>query len=103
VTAIKTLLTGLSYWLVLHAIDPAAPRFGTTTVISQSAGLIAYLPISFNGIGTVEVSAIALFRSVGLASATVLSAYLVLRATALAAAWGPATWWTLRRPAASEG
>jgi len=100
VTAAKTLLTGLAYWLVLREIAPGAPHFSTTTVVSQTAGLIAYLPISFNGLGTVEISAIALFRAVGLSSAVVLSAYLVLRVTTLVAAWLPAAWWTLRAPAA---
>lgn len=98
-TVVKMLLTGMAYWLVLRAIAPVAPRFSTTTVISQSAGLIAYLPISFNGMGTVEVSAIALFRTVGIGSAVVLSAYLVMRATTLLAAWLPAAWWMLREPA----
>jgi len=73
VTSVKLLVSGFAYWLVLRSIAPEVPDIVTTTVISQTAGLIAYVPISFNGIGTVEVSAIALFGAAGLDSASVLS------------------------------
>lgn len=89
VTVAKLMATGFAYWVVLGSLDANTPGFVATTAISQSAGLIAYLPISFNGLGTVEVSAVAMFRALGLESAAVLSAYLILRATALAAAWLP--------------
>jgi uncharacterized membrane protein YbhN (UPF0104 family) len=98
VTLAKTLLSGLAYWVVFRSLDTHVPGFATTTVISQGVGLVAYLPISFNGLGTVEVSAVALFRAAGLQSAVVLSAYLILRATTLATAWLPAAWWTMRKP-----
>ena len=97
-TVIKTMVSGLAYWAVLRSIASDAPAFATTTVISQSAGLVAYLPISFNGIGTVEVSAVAMFHLVGLGSAVVLSTYLILRATTLIVAWLPTAWWTWRTP-----
>jgi uncharacterized membrane protein YbhN (UPF0104 family) len=99
VTVAKVLLSGLAYWLLLRAMVVNAPGFPATVVVSQSAGLVAYLPISFNGIGTVELSAIALFRTIDLDSAAVLSAYLILRAITLVAAWLPAAWWTRRKPA----
>lgn len=90
VTCIKLVASGCAYWVVLKSIAPNAPGFIATTVISQTAGLIAYLPISFNGLGTVEVSAVAMFGAAGLDSASVLSAYLILRAITMAAAWLPA-------------
>ncbi len=99
VTLAKTLLSGLAYWFLLHAMVVNAPGIPATVVVSQSAGLVAYLPVSFNGIGTVELSAIALFQAINLNSAAVLSAYLIMRAITLAAAWLPAAWWTLRKPA----
>lgn len=89
VTAAKTLASGLAYWAVLGSIASEAPGFGITTIVSQSAGLVAYLPISFNGLGTVEVSAIALFGAVGVDDASVVSAYLVLRTITMGAAWLP--------------
>lgn len=95
-TIIKLTLSGGSYWVVLRSIESATPGLLTTTAIAQSAGLIAYLPVSFNGLGTVEVSAVGLFQAVGLSSAGVLSAYLVLRATTLVAAWVPVAWTAMR-------
>lgn len=89
ITVAKLMATGFAYWVVLSSIDTRTPGFLTTTAISQSAGLIAYLPISFNGLGTVEISAVAMFRALGLQSATVLSAYLILRAITLVTAWLP--------------
>lgn len=97
-TCIKVLLSGLAYWFILMSIAATAPSFAVTTVISQSAGLIAYIPISFNGLGTVEVSAVALFRTAGLGSAVVLSTYLILRTTTLAVAWLPTAAFLLRKP-----
>ena len=99
VTVAKILLSGLAYWLLLRVMLVNAPGFPTTVIISQSAGLLAYLPVSFNGIGTVELSAIALFRAIDQDGAAVLSAYLILRTITLAIAWLPAAWWTLRKPA----
>jgi uncharacterized membrane protein YbhN (UPF0104 family) len=88
-TLVKLMISGIAYWLVLRSIDSNTPDLLTTTVIAQSVGLIAYVPISFNGLGTVEVSAVGLFRSVGMSGASVLSAYLILRALTLIAAWIP--------------
>lgn len=99
VTVAKVLLSGLAYWLLLRAVVMNAPEFFATMVISQSAGLVAYLPVSFNGIGIVELSAITLFQAIDLNSAAVLSGYLTLRAITLVSAWVPAAWWTLRKPA----
>jgi uncharacterized membrane protein YbhN (UPF0104 family) len=89
VTAAKLLATGVVYWSIISSIVPAAPSFTVTTIISQSAGLVAYVPISFNGIGTVELSGIALFGVVGVKPASVLSAYVAIRAITLAVAWLP--------------
>lgn len=89
VTVAKLAITGLAYWTILRSMDPPGPGFVPTTVISQAAGLVAYLPISFNGLGTVEVSAAAMFARIGLSGAVVVSAYLILRTITLAIAWLP--------------
>jgi uncharacterized membrane protein YbhN (UPF0104 family) len=101
VTCAKLLLSGLAYWTILRAVSPDTPDLLTSTVISQTAGLVAYLPISFNGLGTVELSAIALFGACGMDRASILSAYLILRATTMAAAWTPALLFTLRKSLAA--
>lgn len=93
ITVLKLAITSLAYWLVLSSMHPSAPDYAATAVISQSAGLVAYLPISFNGLGTVEVSAMALFGALGLPGAVVLSGYILLRALTLALAWLPTLWW----------
>lgn len=89
-TAAKVLLTGSAYWLLLPS-DGNLEGFFTVLAISQTAGLVAYLPISFNGIGTVELSAMKLFSLMGYAAPEVLSAYIVLRLCALATAWIPSS------------
>ena len=43
------------------------------------AGLVAYLPVAFNGVGTVELAAIGLYGSQGFAEAPVLASYLLVR------------------------
>jgi hypothetical protein len=52
--------------------------------------LVAYLPVSFNGIGTVELAGVALFGTVGVPAAAVFSGYMALRAMVLVIAWVPA-------------
>lgn len=89
VTGLKLVLTGLAYWAVLAPAATRDGRFLTVLAISQSAGLVAYIPVSFNGIGTVELSAIHLFGMAGFDPANVLAAYVYLRVAALAAAWLP--------------
>lgn len=89
-TLLKLGLSGLAYWSILRSIDGATPDFLTTTATAQGAGLVAYVPISFNGLGTVEISAVGLFHMVGMEHATVLTAYLILRALTQLSAWLPA-------------
>jgi uncharacterized membrane protein YbhN (UPF0104 family) len=87
---------------VLETLTPQAPGFGSITIISQTAGLIAYVPISFNGLGTVEVSAIALFGAAGVEAAAVVSTYVALRLITMAVAWLPAVAMTVFAPARSD-
>jgi len=95
VTCGKVLASGCAYWAVLKAVAPHAPGFGPITVISQTAGLIAYVPISFNGLGTVELSAVALFGAAGVEAAAVMSTYVALRLITMATAWVPVIAFTL--------
>lgn len=89
-TLVKILLTGLAYWLTFRIMGEPELPFFAVTCIAMAAGLIAYLPITVNGLGTVEFIAIGLFAGLGTESATVLAVYLVLRVTVLILAWLPA-------------
>ena len=48
-------------------------------VIPVMSTLVGYIPVSVGGIGTVEVSAVMLFKMLGVAESIVISAYLFLR------------------------
>ncbi len=88
-TSLKILLIGTAYWYVFRAggaIDP--PWFDVILLVTVSS-LVAYIPVSFNGLGTVEVTGILLFSLLGLGQELVLSSYLVLRVIVLAIAWLP--------------
>ncbi len=81
----NVLLTGLK-WLVLCATYYLAfLAFGTSIhwpdigVIPVMSTLVGYIPVSVAGIGTVEVSAVMLFKMLGIAESVVISAYLFLR------------------------
>ena len=81
----NVLLTGLK-WLVLCASYYLAfLAFGTSIhwpdigVIPVMSTLVGYIPVSVAGIGTVEVSAVILFKMLGIAESVVISAYLFLR------------------------
>jgi uncharacterized membrane protein YbhN (UPF0104 family) len=90
ITWVKILFSGLAYWVIFRALLEQAPSLLTTTVVTQSAGLVAYVPVSFNGLGTVEISAITLFKTIGVDGAVILSAYLILRIVTMLCAWLPA-------------
>lgn len=97
-TVIKIGLTGISYWCIFRAlghyeIDP----WRVITLVAISS-LVAYIPVSFNGIGTAEITGVVLFGALGLNQADVLSAYLVLRAMGITIAWLPAGLWWLSVP-----
>lgn len=89
-TAIKLLASGATYWLILTSITENTPSFFLVLSITQAAGLIAYIPVSFNGLGTVELSAMFLFDRAGVSPVTVLSLYLLVRAITMTVAWIPA-------------
>ena len=103
VTLAKTLLTGVAYWAVLSTVGTHLSEFPTVLAISQSAGLVAYVPVSFNGIGTVEFSAIHLFGIAGYAAPHVLASYVFLRVASLIAAWIPVAGLSLREALSRPG
>ncbi|WP_158753137.1 lysylphosphatidylglycerol synthase transmembrane domain-containing protein [Dyella sp. S184] len=87
---LKVGLTGISYWLVIRGLSAAVPPLQNVTIAAISSGLVAYLPLSANGIGTVEVAGAGLFGELGIGLDIVLSMYLVLRLVNILLAWVPA-------------
>lgn len=87
---LKIGLTGISYWLVIRGLTAAAPSLQNVTIAAVSSGLVAYLPLSANGIGTVEMAGAGLFGEIGIGLDVVLSMYLVLRLVNILLAWVPA-------------
>lgn len=97
-TIAKVGITGAAYWCAFAALgDPNAAPLHDVIMLAAASALIAYVPVSVNGLGTVEAAGIVLFSSVGLSADLVLSAYLLLRLLVLALAWTPSAAIFLRR------
>lgn len=88
-TTFKILLIGTAYWYVFKAGGAENPPWLDVILLVTVSSLVAYIPVSFNGLGTVEVTGILLFAFLGLGQELVLSSYLVLRVTVLFIAWLP--------------
>lgn len=86
-TLVKLFAIGVCYWAVFHALHAEPGTLFDVTVMANSAGLIAYVPISANGVGTVEAGGLYLFGLHGVAAAVVVATYLVLRSANLVLAW----------------
>ncbi len=85
----KMALTGLAYWCAFsamgyHHTDPVA-----VTLLAAASSLVAYIPVSFNGVGTVELAGVVLFGALDIPAYIVVSAYLLLRAIVLVLACMP--------------
>jgi uncharacterized membrane protein YbhN (UPF0104 family) len=79
-TAMKMILTGLSHWFTFQAVGTDV-SFGIVVTVAFLAGLVAYVPIAFNGVGTVEFAAVWLYRATNVLAHQVLATYLLLRAS----------------------
>jgi len=88
-TTLKILLIGTAYWFVFLAGGAENPPWLDVILLVTVSSLVAYIPVSFNGLGTVEITGILLFSLLGFSEELVLSSYLVLRVTVLAIAWAP--------------
>jgi uncharacterized membrane protein YbhN (UPF0104 family) len=89
-TIVKLFAIGVCYWAVFHALHAVPGNLFEVTVTANSAGLIAYVPISANGLGTVEAGGLYLFGLRGVAAPVVVATYLLLRFANLALAWAGA-------------
>ena len=94
-TTVKIVLVGESYWCAFRALGYDGHDNFQVVFLAAASSMVAYLPISFNGIGTVEIAGVILFGWLGVPQAVVLSGYLLLRAMVLVIAWIPAGLWLL--------
>lgn len=88
-TILKFGCTVLSYWCVFRALGQDQLAYLHTLPLVAISALVAYIPVSFNGLGTVEFAGIWLFGGAGIGKTAVLSAYLLLRFMVLMSAWLP--------------
>lgn len=96
-TCIKICLSGASYWYIFSAFGCKELGIWQVITLAASSSIIAYLPISFNGLGTVEVAGVVLFTKLGISEPEVLSAYLLLRVLVMVLAWFPVLLWFIFR------
>lgn len=78
ITLVRIAVMGGAYWLTIQAFGPS-PTFIQALCFAITAGLVAYVPVSFNGLGTVEAALVYLYSTIGIESAPVLSASLTMR------------------------
>ena len=93
-TFVKITLVGGCYWYVFRALGYSNFGFWQVVPLVALSSIIAYLPISFNGLGTVEVMGVYIFSTIGIEKSGVLSGYLILRAVVLILAWLPVWFWS---------
>lgn len=77
-TVARVFVVGLYYVLVLRAFDVHLPLLAATTIPIMSS-LVAYIPITAAGLGTVEATAVYLFGLEGVPRSVVLSVYILVR------------------------
>lgn len=88
-TPIKIILISIAYMSVFKAAGTNLISLLLIVPLVSLSSLISYIPISFNGIGTVEFAAITIFGSLGLEPSTILSVFLSLRVLVILLAWLP--------------
>lgn len=92
-TCIKIGLAGVSYWYMFRALGYCNLGIWNVVTLAALSSIIAYIPISFNGLGTVELVGVYIFSSLGVDKTGVLSGYLTLRSLVLVLAWLPVLIW----------
>lgn len=77
-TMIKWLLTAALYIAAFRAVGVSI-GFEAAATIPVMSSLVGYLPLTIAGIGSIELTGVVLFGTLGISPAGVLSAYLLLR------------------------
>lgn len=94
-TTIKIIFIGIAYWAIFKALGQTLINAIDVIPLVAASSLIAYVPISFNGIGTVEIAGTWLFSMLSVSASVVVSAYLLLRLIVYVLAWVPASLWLI--------
>ena len=97
-TPAKIGLVGLSYWCMFVGLGKTGIDPPAVIALASLAGLAAYVPISFNGLGTVEAVGVIAFGAFNISADEVLFVYLVLRGVVLSLAGIPAAILLLAAP-----
>ncbi|MFW6012397.1 MAG: lysylphosphatidylglycerol synthase domain-containing protein, partial [bacterium] len=84
-TVLKSVLNAACAWILFLGLG-AHVSLAEVVVAHHAAALVAYLPVAFNGVGTVELAALGLYGELGVSSPKTLAMYLVLRALIVATA-----------------
>lgn len=92
-TIIKITMAGTAYLCLFLSLGYNNLDAWLVITLAAASSIVAYLPLSLNGIGTVEVAGLVLFGALGIAPADVLTGYLALRIVVLLSAWLPAALW----------
>ncbi len=88
-TGFKVVLIGVAFWCMFYALSYRSLDLFLLVPLVAASSLVAYIPISFNGMGTVELAAVGLFGVLGISDAAVISAFLAMRITVILLAWVP--------------
>lgn len=92
-TVVKFALVTAAYGCVLGSIGVRGVAVTDLLSVVAASSLIAYIPVTANGVGTAEAAGVALFGALGIPAAAVLSAYILLRLLVMALAWVPVGFW----------
>lgn len=92
-TVVKFALVTAAYGCVMGSIGVRGVAVADLLSVVAASSLIAYIPVTANGVGTAEAVGIALFGALGVPAAAVLSAYILLRLLVMALAWVPVGLW----------
>jgi uncharacterized protein (TIRG00374 family) len=94
-------MLGASYWCMFQAFGQSEASLVAVIPLVAACSLVAYIPVSFNGLGTSEAAGVLLFGQAGMPATTVISAFISLRLIVIAIAWLP-TAFILLMPTSAE-
>ena len=92
-TVVKFALVTAAYGCVMGSIGVRGVAVADLLSVVAASSLVAYIPVTANGVGTAEAAGVALFGALGVPAAAVLSAYILLRLLVMALAWVPVGLW----------
>ncbi|MBL4864949.1 MAG: flippase-like domain-containing protein [Pseudomonadales bacterium] len=88
VTPVTITIGAGAYWAVFLAVGVSTDFIQVLPLVAVSA-LVAYIPVSLNGVGTAELAGLTLFATIGMDATSILTAYILLRLTVMTIAWVP--------------